>query len=363
MTLLQETIKEIRPSDKKALEEAKLHIDNLAKPIGSLGKLETIGAKFAGITGKIINKVNKKTVVIMCADNGVCEEGVSAAPQNITTLMTYCFPKMTTGVGVLAEFTNSTLTIVDVGVKDEIDHPKILSKNVMHGTNNMSKGPAMTREQAIKAIEVGIEVVDDLAKQGYDLIGTGEMGIGNTSTSTAVMAALLSLNIDEVVGMGAGLTPEQFENKKSVLKRALDINKPDKEDVIDVLCKVGGLDIAGMCGCFLGAAKNGLPIVIDGLISGVAALCAYRLKPETLDYMFASHKSEEKAVEHLFRELKINPMLDLNMRLGEGSGCPLAFNIIEASLYMVSHMASFNQVGIQEEESQKLVDIRDKNNI
>ncbi len=361
--LLDETLKEITHSDKEAVMKAKQHIDNLAKPIGSLGKLEEIGAKFAGITGKTINKVNKKTVVVMCADNGVCDEGVSAAPQSITTLMTYCFPKMTTGVGVLAEFAGADLTIVDIGVKDEINHPKIISRKIMKGTKNMSIGPAMSREEAIKAIEAGIEIVDNLVKEGYDLIGTGEMGIGNTSSSAAVIASLLDLKVEDVVGMGAGLTLQQFQNKMEVIQRSLDINKPDKNDVIDVLSKVGGLDIAGMCGCFLGAAKNKVAIVIDGLISGAAALCAYKLKEEVLDYMFASHKSEEIAVESLFKEIKMTPMLDLNMRLGEGSGCPLAFNIIEAALYMTGHMASFNEVGIQEEESEKLVDIRDKSMI
>lgn len=358
MSLLKEALEAITPTDEKTMKEARAFIDNLAKPIGSLGRLEDIAIKYAGITGMIKNKVNKKVVVIMCSDNGICEEGVSAAPQSITTLMTYSFPRMITGVGVLAKHAGADLKVIDIGVKDDINHPQILSRKIMHGTNNMSKGPAMSREEAIRAIEVGIEVVDDLAKEGYDLIGTGEMGIGNTSTSSAVTAALLGLPVDQVVGMGAGLTKEQYENKKAVLQRALDINKPNKEDVIDVMAKVGGLDIAGMCGLFLGAAKNKLPIVIDGLISAVAALCAYRLNPKVKDYLFTSHKSEEIAVNKVFEALDMSPMLYMNMRLGEGSGCPLAFNIIEAALYMTEAMGSFNEVGIAEEQSEQLVDIR-----
>lgn len=360
MNLLKETINSITASDKEAIKKAWKHIDNLTKPLGSLGKLEEIAARYAGITGQVFNKVNKKNIVVMCSDNGICEEGVSAADQIITKVMTNGIPEMKTGVGVLASFAGSELTVVDVGVNGEIDNPKVINKKVNNGTANMCKGQAMTREEAVKAIEAGIEVTDKLCSEGFDLLGTGEMGIGNTSTSAAVIASLLEIDIDELVGKGAGLTEEQFENKKRVLKKALEINKPNKEDVIDVLSKVGGFDIAGLCGCFLSAAKNKKAIVIDGVISCSAALCAYLLKPESKDYMFTSHKSDEKAVNYAFEYIGLEPILHLNMRLGEGSGCPLAFNVIEAALHVVNNMATFDGIGIDTESKDKLIDIREK---
>ncbi|MBL4936197.1 nicotinate-nucleotide--dimethylbenzimidazole phosphoribosyltransferase [Clostridium sp. YIM B02515] len=358
MNLLTKTINTITSSDKESVERAVKYIDNLTKPLGSLGKLEEIGAKFAGITGKVFNKAEKKNIIVMCSDNGICEEGVSSADQIITQVMTNSIPEMKTGVGVLASFANAELTVVDIGVKGEILNSKVIKRKVNNGTANICKGQAMSREEAVKAIEVGIEITDKLCSEGYEMLGTGEMGIGNTSTSAAVISALLDIDIEELVGPGVGLTEEQVENKKKVIKKALEINKPDKKDVIDVLSKVGGFDIAGMCGCFLSAAKNKKPIVIDGVISCAAALCAYILKPETRDYMFTSHKSEEKAVTFVFDYINLQPILDLNMRLGEGSGCPLAFNIIEAALHMVNNMATFGDVGITEESKDRLVDIR-----
>lgn len=360
MSLLENTVSSITAGDKEAVEIAWSHIDNLTKPLGSLGKLEEIAARFAGITGQAFNKVNKRNIVVMCSDNGICEEGVSSADQIITKIMTEGIPEMKTGVGVLASFANAELTVVDVGVKEEVENPKVINKKINKGTANMCKGPAMTREEAIKAIEVGIEITDKLCSEAYDLLGTGEMGIGNTSTSAAIISTLLEIDIDELVGKGVGLTEEQFEKKKNAINTALKVNNPNKEDVIDVLSKVGGFDIAGMCGCFLSAAKNKKPIVIDGVISCAAALCAYILKPECKDYMFTSHKSDEKAVNYVFNHIGIEPILHLNMRLGEGSGCPLAFNVIEAALHVVNNMATFEGIGIEEGSKDKLVDIREE---
>lgn len=360
MSLLREAISSITASDKEVMHKAWKHIDNLTKPIGSLGELEEIGARYAGITGKVFNRVNKKNVIVMCSDNGICEEGVSAADQIITEVMTNSIPEMKTGVGVLASFVSAGLTVVDIGVKGDIANPKVINRKVNRGTRNICKGQAMSREEAIKAIETGIEITDNLCSEGFDLFGTGEMGIGNTSTSAAVIAALLEIDVEELVGMGVGLTKEQFENKKKALRKALKINNPNKEDVIDVLSKVGGFDIAGMCGCFLSAAKNKKAIVIDGVISCAAALCAYMLKPECKNYMFTSHKSEERAVNYVFEYMGLKPILHLNMRLGEGSGCPLAFNVIEAALYVVNNMATFGDVGIGNESKDRLIDIREE---
>ena len=355
MSLLNETIEGIRGADKTAISLAWNKIDNLSKPIGSLGALEDIAAKISGITGKIENKIHKKNIVIMCADNGVVDEGVSACPQNITAIVTNNFIKNITGVCVLAETAGSDITVVDVGVKADFDSPEIINRKVAYGTRNMSKEPAMTVKEAVLCMEIGIEMVDNLVRQGYDLLGTGEMGIGNTTTSAAILSVLSGLDPDIVVGMGAGLTPEQLKNKKNVVRKSININSPDRNDIYDVISKVGGFDIAGLCGCFLGAAKNRVPIVIDGFIASTAALCAYRINPLTKDYMFASHLSAEQGAIYVMNEIGLEPMINLKMRLGEGSGCPLAFNIIEAALYTINKMGTFEDAKIDKDY---YVDIR-----
>lgn len=357
MGLLEETLNSIKPASKEAVEKAWKVIDGLTKPIGSLGELEEIAAKMSGITGKTHNKINKKSVVIMCSDNGVCEEGVSNCPPEFTATVTNNFTRGITGVCVLSQFVNSDVTPVDVGIKSDINNPKVINKKVAYGTKNIAKEAAMTREQAIQAIEAGIEVVDNLVKDGYDLLGTGEMGVGNTTTSAAVLCALSDFQVDVVVGKGSGLTEEQFVNKKMVVQRALDINKPDKNDPIDVLSKVGGFDIAGICGCFLGAAKNRVPIVIDGFISSAAAVCACRLNPSVKDFLFPSHLSAEPGAAYMMEELGLSPMLNLRMRLGEGSGCPLAFSIIEAALHAMNNMATYEEAALNRSV---YVDIREK---
>ncbi len=355
MNLLEESVQKIRPADTGAKNEAKKRLDSLAKPLGSLGYLEDIAAKMAGITGNVCSKIHKKNIVVMCADNGVVKEGVSTCPKEITAAMTVNFTRGITGVCVLADHAASDLTVVDIGVDARIVHPGVLDKKIAFGTNDIAKGPAMTRDQAVKAVETGIEIVDDLVRRGYDLIGTGEMGIGNTTTSTAVLCALSNLSPDVVTGKGAGLTDAQFENKKAVIKKALAVNSPKRDDVIDVLSKVGGFDIAGMCGCFIGAAKNRAPIVIDGFISSAAALCAYRINPIVRDFMFPSHLSAEPGAVYMMKELGLDPILNLKMRLGEGTGCALAFEIIEAALHMIECMGTFDDAAIADDF---LVDIR-----
>lgn len=357
MKLLKTTLDNIKPLDKDAVEMAWKHIDNLTKPIGSLGILEEIGARFAGITGKLHNKVKKKNIVIMAADNGVVEEGVSCAPKFITKVVTENFTRGITGVCVLAKQAGADLTIVDIGVDADFNNPKILNKKIAYGTKNIAKEAAMSYEDAIRAVEVGIEIVDKLVMDGVDLLGTGEMGIGNTTTSAAVLCALSGLSPDIVVGKGAGLTDEQHKNKINVVKKALEINKPDRNGPIDVISKVGGFDIAGLTGCFLAAAKNRVPIVIDGFISSAAALCAVRLNPLVKDYIFPSHLSAEPGAVYMMKELGLEPMINLKMRLGEGSGCPLAFMIIEAALAIVNEMGTFEEANIVNDF---LIDIREK---
>ncbi|MBU3178124.1 nicotinate-nucleotide--dimethylbenzimidazole phosphoribosyltransferase [Clostridium estertheticum] len=356
MGLLKETLQCIEPLNKQAMKKAWDRLDSLSKPIGSLGELENIIAKMAGITGNIHNKINKKNVVIMCSDNGVVEEDVSNCPKSVTATVTNNFTKKITGVYVLSKFSGSDITVVDVGIDADLNNPKVINKKIAYGTMNMMKGPAMTKEQTIKAIEVGIETVDNLVLDGYDLIGTGEMGVGNTATSAAILSVFSGLEVEESVGKGSGITEEQFINKKRVIKKSIEVNNPDKDDVIDVISKVGGFDIAGLCGCFLAAAKNRVPIVIDGFIASAAALCAYKLNPLVIGYIFASHLSAEPGAAFVMKEIGLKPMLNLNMRLGEGSGCPLAFNIIEAALYTMDNMGTFEDAKL---DSKKYIDIRE----
>jgi len=343
MNLLKETIGNIKPLYSDCLKEAWERIDNLAKPIGSLGGLEEIVVKITGITGKFNNNIHKKNIIIMCSDNGVIEEGVSACPQKTTAIVTNNFTKNITGVCKLAKHANSEITVVDVGVNADFNNKNIINRKIAYGTKNIAIEAAMTKEEAIKAIEVGIETVRRLVLAGYDLLGTGEMGIGNTTTSAAVLSVLSGINSDLVVGKGSGLTEKQYENKKNVVRRAINVNSPDKNDVIDILSKVGGFDIAALCGCFLGAASFRVPIVIDGFISSCAALCAYRINSLSKEYMFPSHLSAEKGASYIMKELNLSPMLNLNMRLGEGSGCALAFNVIGAALYTINNMATFKE--------------------
>jgi len=355
MKLLKETIEHITEKDYEAERAAIEKIDNLAKPIGSLGTLEKIASKMAGITGKTSNKISKRNIIVMCADNGVVDEGVSAAPKSITAILTENLTTNSTGVTALSEFTGTDITVVDIGVDAVFNNPLIINKKIDMGTKNIAKGPAMTYEQAVSAIEAGIEIVDNLSTKGYDIFGTGEMGIGNTTTSAAVLCVLSGLSADLTAGKGAGLTEEQFQNKKRIIEKAIEINSPDSKDPVDVIAKVGGFDIAGLCGCFLGAAKNKKPIVIDGFISSAAALCAVRLNEKVRDYLIPSHLSDEPGSIYMMKEIGVEPMLNLHMRLGEGSGCPLAFQIIDSALYVMNRMPSFAEASINDS---CLVDIR-----
>ncbi len=355
MEIFEKTVAGIRPAYEESKKEAAERLDKLVKPIGSLGKLEDIAVKISGITGKQKNSFEKKVTIIMASDNGVVEEGVSAAPQAVTALMTINFLKGVTGVCVLSKHAGADIRVVDIGVGSDLKYPGLISRKIRKGTSNMAKGPAMSREEAISAIETGIEMVSQLVKEGYSLFGTGEMGIGNTSTASAVAMAFLGCSSEEAVGKGVGLTEEGYANKKSVIERAISINKPDSNDPIDVLSKVGGFDIAGMTGCFLGAAYCRVPIVIDGFISAAAALAAYRINPLGRDYIIPSHLSAEPGYSLVINEIGLEPLLDLNMRLGEGSGCPLAFNIIEAAEAIISDMATFEEATIKDDF---LIDIR-----
>lgn len=358
MELFEKTLESITPANEEAIEKGWQRMDSLSKPIGSLGKLEEIAVKIAGITGQVKNKINKKVTIVMSADNGVLEEGVSACPQELTAIITDNYTRGITGIGVLSNYAKADVCVVDIGVNGEFNNPKIINKKIAYGTKNMAKEAAMSREEAIKAIEVGIEMVDKYVSEGYDLFGTGEAGMGNTATSAAIISVFSGIDSDLIVGKGSGLTEEQFINKKNVIKRAIELNKPDKNDVIDVLSKMGGFDIAGLCGCFLAAAKNRVPIVIDGIISCAAALCAYKLNPTVKDFMFPSHLSVEAGAAYVMNEIGLKANLNLDMRLGEGSGCPIEFLIIESALCVMNDMHTLQEASIR--NSEFLVDIREK---
>lgn len=345
---LEEIINGIENSNREVKIEADKRMTSLAKPLKSLGKLEEIAIKLSGITGKVKNNITKKMVIIMCSDNGVVEEGVASAPQSVTLAQTINFTKGLTGVAVLAKANNTELMVVDVGINCDFKHPNVINKKIRKSTYNMVKEAAMSYDEAVKAVLVGMDCVKNAKASGYEILGVGEMGIGNTSTSSAVLAALTDINVEDVVGRGAGITDEAFEKKKNVIRKAIEINNPNKEDPIDVVSKVGGFDIAAMAGVFLGAAYYKIPVVIDGFISAVAALVAFRLNPKTKDYMLTSHDSKELGFKAAMKEIGLSPILNLDMGLGEGSGCPLAFSIIDSACAVMNNMATFEEAEIND---------------
>lgn len=344
--MIQSLIKDITSLDAMAIDAAKRHQERLAKPPGSLGKLEELAVQIAGITGKVHNNIEKRHLLIFAADNGVTVEGVSSAPQSVTLKQAINLTKEKTGAAVLAAHFDTEITVCDVGINADVEDSSIVNRKIAYGTGNIANGPAMTKEQAIKAITVGAELANSTAA---DIIGVGEMGIGNTTTASAVLSVLLDVDAEKVTGRGGGITDSAFQKKKEVIKQAININNPDESDVLDVLSKVGGFDIAAMCGAFLGAAASKRPVVIDGFISAVAALCAVRLCPAVSKYLIASHASFEIGYNLAIKELGISPMLNLNMRLGEGSGCPLAFQIVDAACAIMNKMATFEESGINDD--------------
>lgn len=338
---INKILSEIKPPDAAAMAAAAARQAALAKPPGSLGKLEEISVRLAGITGDITPHIEKCRVIVMCADNGVCAEGVSSAPVSVTAAQAINMTRRLTGMSSIAAYFGDDVDVVDVGISTPYDCPEIFNAKIRPGTDNIAAGPAMTVDETIRAIEVGISSAKRAADDGIDVIGVGEMGIGNTTTSSAVLAALTEIPAKEITGRGGGLTDEAFARKLLVIDRALLLNKPDPGDVIDVLAKVGGFDIAAMCGVFLGAAAYRLPAVIDGFISAVAALAAYKIAPASREYMFPSHVSAEPGYSAAMEALGLDPWLSLDMRLGEGSGCPLAFRVMQAACAAMNGMAAF----------------------
>jgi nicotinate-nucleotide--dimethylbenzimidazole phosphoribosyltransferase len=346
MDLLKSTIQSIRPLDEAAMQKAREQLDAKLKPPGSLGRLEDIAVKLAGITGVIGGPIRRKTIMVMCADNGVTEEKVSSFPADISALVAETMLGGISGVSVLARHAGADLTVVDLGLFREVKDGRIVNRRIRPGTSNIAKGPAMSPEEAVRAIETGIETTLEALDRGADIIGTGEIGIGNTTTASAVLHAITGESLDEVVGRGAGLTDEGLRNKKEVIRRAVEINRPDQNDAIDVLSKVGGFDIAGLAGCYLAAAARRKPVVIDGFIAGAAAVAALTMHPGVRDFMFTSHASAEPGVATVSRALELQPILALEMRLGEGTGAALGFHVIEAAVKIMNEMGTFKDIGM-----------------
>lgn len=348
---LEEAVSKIKPLDANAMEISQKRWNSIAKPLHSLGKLETLVTQIAGITGSPDIDISKRGLVAMCADNGVVEEGVTQTGQEVTAIVAENFLKGCTTVCVMCRQCGVDVHPVDVGIVTDTmvrtDH------KVAYGTKNMTKGPAMTREEAIKGIEAGIAMAEELYEKGYRILATGEMGIGNTTTSSAVASVLLDQPVETMTGRGAGLSSEGLVRKINAIKKAIEINKPDPGDAIDVLAKVGGLDIAGMAGVFIGGAALGIPVVMDGFISCVSALIAMRICPAAGDYMIASHVSKEPAAHLILEGMGKTPIIYGDMCLGEGTGAVALFPILDLAVKVYSSMSTFDDIQVDQYEELK----------
>lgn len=338
---LEQIINEIKPLDSKAMELCAQRWNTLGKPLYSLGRLEEMSIRMAGIYRHPMAYPKKKVVVVMAADNGVVAEGVTQTGQEVTKIVTENMTKKNASVCILSSISGADVVPVDVGIVTDCDNPKVINKKVKYGTDNMLKGPAMSREEAVQAILAGIEVVGDLSEQGYELFATGEMGIGNTTTSSAICAVLLDQSVEKVTGKGAGLTSAALLHKIEVIKESIALNQPDKNDPLDVLSKVGGLDIAGLVGVYIGCAYHKKAAFVDGFISSVAALLAVQLAPACKDYIFPSHCSNEPAGHMVLDALGMQPYILCNMCLGEGTGAVMGFTICDYAMTAYHQLPSF----------------------
>ena len=345
MKLLTKALKEIEGLDKRALEKAKKRLDTRMKPQESLGKLEKVALQVAGITGKVVNNVDRRCHLVASADNGIVDEGVSSCPVEYTRIVSEAMLNNVAAIGILCKGLGVDFKLVDIGIQDEIprNYPNLYRKSVAKGTKNFRYEPAMTMDECVKAIETGIEMIGDL-KGDYDIFSNGEMGIANTTTSSAVLYALTQAPLDEIVGRGGGLSDDGLIKKKRVIKDAVEKYELIGKDPVEILRHVGGLDIACMVGMYLGAAKYRKPMLIDGFISGVAALAAYKINPHTKDYMIATHKSEEPGVRVIMEELSMDAMLSMEMRLGEGTGAVLAYPIVSGAMEVIKGMKTVDEV-------------------
>lgn len=341
-----DTMGRITGPDETARAKAQRRWDSIAKPLGSLGQLETAVSQIAAIKGSADVRLEKRRLLVFCADNGVVARGVSQCGSEVTAHVAVALAEGRSTVNSMARRADCEVVPVDVGILDFPGHPGVLNRNVRNGTGDISSGPAMTRAECLRAMEVGAELAAAAARDGVDVLLLGEMGIGNTTTSGAVCAALLGLRPDEVTGRGAGLSDAGMGRKRAAIESALRVNAPDQNDPIDVLQKVGGLDLAAMCGAFLGAAAVRLPVVIDGYICATAALCAARLCPESVHALLASHVSAEPAAKQVLRELGLDAPIAAGLRLGEGSGAVALLPLLDLALAVYNSGQTFDRLGI-----------------
>jgi nicotinate-nucleotide--dimethylbenzimidazole phosphoribosyltransferase len=350
---LSQILKRIESPDKSMMDLARKRQDALTKPRGSLGKLEDVSVRVAGMRRRITSTFDDKAIIVMAADHGVVAEGVSAYPQSVTRQMVSPFLNGCAAVNVFARHIGARVVVVDMGVIGGFDgNPLLENKSIAFGTDNMAKGPAMTRRQATDAIEAGIAVIESQIEKGLDIVGTGEMGIGNTTAASAICAAVTGSSAAEVTGRGTGIDNNQLLHKIEVIDRALEVNRPDNNDGIDILSKVGGFEIGGLAGVILGAAANRIPVVIDGFISGAAAIIAFKLAPQVRDYLIASHLSVEQGHRIMLEYMGLQPLLSLDMRLGEGTGAALGISLVEASVKILKEMRTFDEAGVSDKDAE-----------
>lgn len=347
---LKERLSSIRPLKEEFLSQAQAKLDNLTKPLGSLGRLEEIAKRYVAIVENLNPKVDKKIIYTFAADHGVVAEGVSAYPKEVTPQMVYNFLRQGAGINVLARHVGAKVIVVDIGVDHEFEPMEdLMIKKVARGTGNITRGPAMSREQALEAISIGLEMADHAKKQNADLVGTGDMGIGNTTPSSAILASLTGLPVRQVTHRGTGIDDAALERKIQTIEKAIALNNPDPKDPLDVLAKVGGFEIAGIAGLIIGCAFHRIPVVVDGFISTAGAMIAVGLNPEIKGYLFASHQSVEVGHPIMWEHIGQKPILNLALRLGEGTGAALAMSIVEAAVKVLNEMATFSEAGVSKE--------------
>lgn len=347
MDIVTSTLERITPVKAELLQQAQARLDNKTKPLGSLGRLEEFARRMAAISGNPEPDVSKKVIFTFAGDHGVTEEGVSAFPKEVTPQMVFNFLSGGAGINVLARHAGAEVRVVDVGVDFDFgDTAGLISKKVARGTRNFAKGPAMSETEMLAALQVGIELADQCKAEGVALVGTGEMGIGNTTPSSAIIAAISGIPVQELTHRGTGINNEALQHKIRVIETGLALNKPDPQNPLDVLTKVGGLEIAAIAGLVLGCAANSIPVVIDGFISTAGALIASELHPNVRDYIFAAHESVEIGHRFMLERIGAKPILDLGLRLGEGTGAALAMTLIEAGVKILKEMATFDQAGV-----------------
>jgi len=349
--MIEETIEKIRPLDQKMMQQALERQATLTKPQGSLGRLEEISVRLAGMTGELSVDLTRKAVFVMAGDHGIATAGVSAFPQAVTAQMVLNFLHGGAAINVLARHAGARVIVTDMGVATKLpDHPELLVKKIAAGTANMAEGPAMTRDQARAAIGAGIEIVTAEIEKGLDIVGTGDMGIGNTTPSAAICAVITGNAVVDVTGRGTGIDDEKLAFKVKMIEQAIAVNRPKPDDALDVLAKVGGFEIGGLAGVIIGAASHRRPVVIDGFISGAAALIAMTMAPQVKDYLIAGHQSVEPGHQLMLEHLGLEPLLNLDLRLGEGTGAVLAMQIVEASARIIKEMATFAEAGVADKE-------------